>query len=252
MRQTTGCRNVAIGWGAGDPITTGCNNVVIGPNTTVSIPSASCQLAIGFSSTGYWLQGDSTKAIKPGAGIRDCAESCGTANQVLVSTGANAIQWKDVNSVIAAPLYGSFYDTTPTVSLTTPGTGQPVALGGTFVANGISVQNGSEIHFSASGTYNIQFSLQFVDSNASSDIIEVWIRKNGNNLTNSSSQTTSQGGGKAVILTVNIVDTFVDTDYIQLYWGSLSNTVTLSTLPSGLTNGTGSPNAIVTVVPVGA
>lgn len=248
----TGRSNVGVGISAGSGISSGCYNVAIGPGAQVCNNIGSCQLSIGVGFVGYWLKGCSDLSIKPGAGIMDCAESCGTTNQVLVSTGANAIQWKDVNSVIAAPLYGSFYDTTPTVSLITPGTGQPVALGGTFVANGISVQNGSEIHFSASGTYNIQFSLQFVDSNASSDIIEVWIRKNGNNLTNSSSQTTSQGGGKAVILTVNIVDTFVDTDYIQLYWGSLSNTVTLSTLPSGLTNGTGSPNAIVTVVPVGA
>jgi hypothetical protein len=170
---------------------------------------------------------------------------------VLTSQG-NAVEWKPVNSVIAAPLYGSFYDTTPSVALTTPGTGQAVQLGSTVVANGISVQNGSEIHFSAAGTYNIQYSLQFVDSNASSDIVEVWILKNGNNLTDTSSQTTSQGGGKAVILAVNIVDTFAATDYIEIYWGSLSSTVTLSTLPSALTNGTGSPNAIVTVVPVGA
>ena len=112
--------------------------------------------------------------------------------------------------------------------------------------------NTSEIHFSAAGVYNVQYSLQFVDSNASSDIIEVWIRKNGANLANTSSQTTSQGGGKAIILAINVVDTFAATDYIEIYWGSLSSTITLDTVASGLTNGTVAPNAIVTIVPVGA
>jgi hypothetical protein len=50
-------------------------------------------LAIGFSATDNWLTGTSTKAIKPGAGIIDCAGSCGTVGQVLSSNGSNAIEW---------------------------------------------------------------------------------------------------------------------------------------------------------------
>lgn len=249
---TTGRYNVGVGYGTLSNMTTGCFNVALGVGVNVPNTSGDCQLAIGPFPGSYWLTGDSTLAIKPGAGIIDSTNVCGTANQVLVSTGANAIQWKPVNSVLAVPIYGSFYDTTPSVSLVTPGTGQAVTLGSTVSANGFSIVNTSEIHFSAAGAYNIQYSLQFFDSNASSDIIEVWIRKNGANLANTSSQTTSQGGGKATILAVNVVDTFVATDYIEIYWGSLSSTVTLETIASGLTNGTVSPNAIVTVVPVGA
>jgi hypothetical protein len=40
-----------------------------------------------------WITGTSTGAIKPGAGIIDCANSCGTAGQVLMSNGSNAICW---------------------------------------------------------------------------------------------------------------------------------------------------------------
>ncbi len=247
---TTGSNNTILGGNAGGVVTGSCN-VIIGYNASVSPADPSCCLLVGVGALS-WISGNNTGAIKPGAGIVDCANSCGTANQVLVSTGANAVQWKPVNSALAVPVYGSFYDTTPSVPLVTPGTGQAVALGSTVSANGFSIVNTSEIHFSVAGTYNIQYSLQFVDSNASSHIIEVWIRKNGANLANTSSQTTSQGGGKAVILAVNVVDTFAATDYIEIYWGSLSNTVTLDTLASGLTNGTVSPNAIVTVVPVGA
>jgi hypothetical protein len=56
-------------------------------------PAGSCQLAIGHDPGVNWLTGDSTLAIKPGAGIMDCAGSCGTSGQILQSTGSNAIQW---------------------------------------------------------------------------------------------------------------------------------------------------------------
>lgn len=89
--NNSGAGNVAIGCGAGPGISTGCCNVVIGHRASTG--GNTCQnLAIGLF-TGNWLTGDSTFAIKPGKGIIDCANSCGTAGQVLTSTGSNAIEW---------------------------------------------------------------------------------------------------------------------------------------------------------------
>ena len=92
---TTGCFNTAFGPDAGNSITTGSSNVAIGRNAAVASGTGSCQLAIGFSTTDNWLTGDSSKNIRPGAGLRDCAGSVGTAGQVLSSTGA-ALQWTSV------------------------------------------------------------------------------------------------------------------------------------------------------------
>ena len=88
--------NVALGKSAGSNITTGCCNVALGPNAAVASATGNCQLALGFSATNNWLTGNSTKAIKPGAGIIDCANSCGTAGQFLKSNGANALCWGPV------------------------------------------------------------------------------------------------------------------------------------------------------------
>ena len=114
---TTGCANTLLGYGSGCGITTGganqfiganagfntvsgCRNVAIGIGVTLPTADGSCQLALGWQSSGvtscYWLTGDSTKAIKPGAGIIDCADSCGTDRQVLTSDGANAVCWSDM------------------------------------------------------------------------------------------------------------------------------------------------------------
>lgn len=87
-----GC-NIAIGASAGTSLTSGDRNVIIGPDVEVVDGSLDCQLSIGADVNAYWLTGDSTLAIKPGAGIIDKNGSCGTAGQVLSSDGANAIEW---------------------------------------------------------------------------------------------------------------------------------------------------------------
>jgi hypothetical protein len=84
---------VAVGACTGNAITTGSCNVAIGTNVQVADPAGNGQLAIGYPGGNNWLTGNSTKAIKPGAGIIDCADSCGTAGQVLMSNGANAVCW---------------------------------------------------------------------------------------------------------------------------------------------------------------
>jgi hypothetical protein len=93
---TTGCSNILIGnqsGGAGaGALDTGSNNIVIGNCVSVVSNSGDCQLAIGVN-TICWLTGTSTAAIKPGAGIIDCAGSCGTACQALLSTGSNSVVW---------------------------------------------------------------------------------------------------------------------------------------------------------------
>jgi hypothetical protein len=103
-----GCNNVALGFSAGQNLSTGCYNVSIGDSVCLASPDGSCQLAIGFSPTANWLTGDSTKAIKPGAGIIDCANVCGTAGQFLRSNGSNAICWDSATATptVTGVLYG--------------------------------------------------------------------------------------------------------------------------------------------------
>ena len=114
---TSGTNNTLLGACAGNNLTTGSNNVAVGFDVALASATGSCQLAIGFASGQNWLTGDSTKAIKPGAGIIDCANSCGAAGQVLMSNGANAICWGTV--------------TTPAATVTTFGT----VLGQTNLTN---------------------------------------------------------------------------------------------------------------------
>lgn len=90
---TTGRNNTFLGGAAGGTTTTGSYNTAIGIDAYLPLPAGDFQLVIGASSAFCWLTGCSNKAIRPGAGIMDCAGSTGTAGQVLMSNGANAICW---------------------------------------------------------------------------------------------------------------------------------------------------------------
>jgi hypothetical protein len=91
---STQSRNVFIGACAGCAQTLGSSNVAIGDGVNVPNTTGGCQLAIGYSSVATcWLTGNFTGAIKPGAGIIDCANSCGTVGQYLWTTGTNRIIW---------------------------------------------------------------------------------------------------------------------------------------------------------------
>ena len=68
------------------------------------------------------------------AGIIDCANSCGTANQVLVSTGSNAVQWA-----------------TGTTNWTSAGTIQSVGLGGTTSAPTIGTAGFNQVYYRSRG-----------------------------------------------------------------------------------------------------
>ncbi len=111
LANTTGNYNIGLGFGAGCNITTGSLNVMIGSNVNPTNPTDSCSLRIGWNSSNFWICGDNTRAIKPGAGIIDCANTTGTAGQVLLSNGSNAICWGPAPAGAAATptTLGSYY-----------------------------------------------------------------------------------------------------------------------------------------------
>lgn len=76
--------------------------------------------------------------------------------------------------------YGSFYDTTD-VPLTL-GQATPVPLGQTDFSSGVSIVAGSEITMSVTGKFNIAFSIQLEKTDAGTDWVSIWLRKNGNNV----------------------------------------------------------------------
>jgi hypothetical protein len=247
--QVAGNQNSFFGTCSGCTQVSGDANVAIGTNVALASTTGSCQLAIGFSATDNWLAGDSTKAIKPGAGIIDCANVCGTANQVLVSTGANAVQWKPVNSALAVPNYGSF-NSTATQTVGTINVGQPVTLS-TVAATNFSIVSSSQITAAVAGTYNVQISFQIISTGAGGGVVEIWFAKNGTPITNSNTRYSVKNANEEEVAALNLIEPFAAGDNIQVFWASDNINMTLATLASTM-GGPAIPSAIVTVTPVGA
>lgn len=129
---------------------------------------------------------------------------------------------------IQLPL-GSFYDTTDQTAASTT-TAYPITLNSTAISNGVIISNSSELHFTYTGYYNIQFSVQLANNDNATQDIDIWFRKNGSDIVNSNSRfglapRKSAGDPYHVIAALNFIVDVTPNDYIQLYWRT-SNTNT--------------------------
>lgn len=129
---------------------------------------------------------------------------------------------------IQLPL-GSFYDTTDQTAASTT-IAYPITLNSTAISNGVAISNSSELHFTYAGYYNIQYSLQLSNNDNATQDVDIWFRKNGQDIADSNSRfglapRKAAGDPYHVIAALNFIVDVTSSDYIQLYWRT-SNTNT--------------------------
>ena len=130
--------------------------------------------------------------------------------------------------------WGSFWDTTNQTAgaINTP---QVITINTTDPAsNGVSIASGSQVTFSNAGVYSLTFSIQFTNTSTANGSTQVWLKKNGTNLpdTNSHYDVPDKQGSSfsSEILTVNFVLELAASDYIQVFWQTVTTSVKLETL----------------------
>jgi hypothetical protein len=117
--------------------------------------------------------------------------------------------------------YASFYDagTTDQTGSTTDRTAVKWATAAVAGA-GITVASNSRITLAAAGTYRLNASLQFLNSDNTVRTVDVWFAKNGTNIPNSAARLTvpksSEGGTNLVAY--EIFETVAANDYLEMYW----------------------------------
>lgn len=122
--------------------------------------------------------------------------------------------------------YASFYDagTTDQVGSTIDRTAVKFATAAVAGA-GITVVSDSRLTFAAAGTYRVNASLQFNNTDNTVRTVMLWYAKNGTAIANSGAKLTipksSEGG--TFLMAYEIFEAVAAGDYIELYW-----------LPSGL------------------
>lgn len=150
--------------------------------------------------------------------------------------------------------FGSFYSTDDQTAAAI-NTGYAVTYNNTDLSSDVSVVSSSQIKVTKYGVYNIQFSIQFVNTDTQIHDVDVWFRKNGSDIANSNSRFSipnSHGGvdGHAIAALNFFVD-LAPNDYIQLMWLTADTTVSIQQLDAVTTPSAAvrpaTPSVILTV-----
>lgn len=117
--------------------------------------------------------------------------------------------------------YGSFQDLTDQ-SIVSTTAAYPITYNTTDFALGVSVQSGSQVKVDYSGLYNIQFSIQFTNTDSQIQDISVWFRKNGVDVPASNSEfSINERHGSTdgrLIAGLNFLLELAKNDYFQIMW----------------------------------
>lgn len=133
---------------------------------------------------------------------------------------------------------GSFLSTLDQLAVSTTAA-YAVTYNTTDISNSVSVTNNSRITVTYSGIYNLQFSIQFVNTSVQIHDVDVWAAVNGTNLSNSNSRFSvpnSHGGTDGhLIAALNLFLTLQAGDYVELYWHTDNTNVSIQYLPAATT-----------------
>jgi hypothetical protein len=130
--------------------------------------------------------------------------------------------------------WGSFWDTT-TQNAAAINTAYPININTADpLSSGVSVVSNNRVTFANTGVYSLTFSIQFTNTSTSLGSTQIWLRKNGTNLVDTSSHfdVPDKQGSSFVseILTVNFVLSLTANDYIQVIWQTGNTSVAIETL----------------------
>lgn len=155
----------------------------------------------------------------------------------LVQSGANV--QTTLNTLHAfANAYGAWSDTTDQTGNISAGT--ILTFNTIDLTDGITLVSGSRMTVPNTGIYNLQFSIQFKNTDNAQQDATIWLRKNGADLANSATQYTIPARKSASIYGYNVAMlsfalSLTAADYIEIVWIPTSTTVTIETLPASVT-----------------
>ena len=147
--------------------------------------------------------------------------------------------------------YGAFQDSTDQVAANTT-TAYPMTFNSTDYSNGVSVVSNSRLTVKSYGIYNIQFSVQLVNTDSSIHDMDIWFRKNGTNVPASNSRYSvpnSHGGVDGhTIAALNYYIELNANDYVEIMWATDNTAVSIQQLPTRTSPDTPStPSVIATI-----
>lgn len=109
--------------------------------------------------------------------------------------------------------------------------------------------DGSKIYTQESGDYFLQFSVMLTKTTASSGTADIWLRKNGTDISNTNTRITLAGSNAEVTMTVGFILDLEAGDYIQFVGSANSTNTAISHSSAGV--GPAVPGIIATLNLIG-
>ena len=147
--------------------------------------------------------------------------------------------------------YGAFQDSTDQTAASTTDA-YAVTYNTTDYSNGVFVASNSRLTARSYGIYNVQFSLQFANTDTQIQDVDIWFRKNGTDIANSNSRFSipnSHGGVDGhLVAAMNFWVELAANDYTEIMWRTSNTTVSIQQIPAQTSpTRPATPSAIVTV-----
>jgi len=155
----------------------------------------------------------------------------------LINTGCSALFFAVSNTVWeelqgfgrAVPIlhYGAFSDTT-TQTIVSINEAYAMVFDTTDASNGVSIGSPtSQLVVNEQGVYNIQFSAHLDKSSGGAANVYIWLRKNGNNVPNTTTTLTLQGTAARQVAAWTYVIQLEAANYVELMWAADDADVTI-------------------------
>ena len=137
-----------------------------------------------------------------------------------------------------------FYSTTNQTAAVVS-TGYPVEFENTYIGNGVSIVNDTDITVTSAGMYNFQVTMTLQHTNSSDATIWTWINKNGTDVAYGGQKQTIKGNSDRAVYWNFSIDLAAG-EYIRMYWATDDLTLSLHT-EAATTPHPGVPSTIVAV-----
>jgi hypothetical protein len=141
---------------------------------------------------------------------------------------------------------GAFYATT-TQTAAAINTAYAITLNNTSLTQGVSIGTPtSRVYVDRTGSYNIQFSLQLINTNATAKNVYFWANVNGASVVDSARVLTISGVNYCYVPAWNFVIRMSAGDYFQLMWSTTDTNVQIARI-AATAPAPGFPSVILTV-----
>lgn len=166
-------------------------------------------------------------------------------DSVIILTPSSSASFTDTTP------YGAFQDSTDQTAASTTAA-YAVKFNTTDFSNGVTVASNSRLTVKSYGIYNVQFSIQFTNTDVQIHDIDLWFRKNGTDIANSNSKYSipnSHGGIDGhLIAALNFWVELNANDYVEIMWSTTSTQIFIEQIGTQTSpTRPATPSAIATV-----